>query len=129
VVSLSRLKFLAIAIAIAGCDLGLPTEEETGQGVISGTVTDTANVLVPNATIAIRGALTRNIVAAAGVYAANQLPGGAYTVTVVPPQNYAVAPNTNGTVPVEVVGSETKTVNFRLRRATSSQTVPPQARE
>jgi hypothetical protein len=109
----------------------LPSDEgeETGNGSISGTVTDSTNALIPNATIAVRGATSRNIVAAAGVYAANNLPAGAYTVTVVPPENYVVATNTNGMVPVEIVASEAKTVNFRLRRVANSQTVPPQARE
>jgi hypothetical protein len=118
-------------LLVAGCDLDLPTGDDppVGQGVISGTITDTANVMVLNATIAVRGTTSRNIVAAAGVYAANELPAGSYTVTVVPPQNYEVATNTNGTVPVEIVASETKTVNFRLRRVANSQTVPPQARE
>lgn len=115
---------------LGGCEVGLGPDGETGQGVISGTITDTANVMIPNVSVAIRGAATRNVGTTIGAYIATQLPAGAYTVTVIPPQNYEVAANTNGTVPVEIVGSETKTVNFRLRRTTTnSQTEPPQARE
>lgn len=104
-------------LSVAGCKLGLPEGPvDEGQGVISGTITDTANAMVPNATISVRGAATRNVVAAAGVYSVRELPAGGYTVTIVPPQGYEVAPNTNGTVPLQIVASETKTVSFRVRR-------------
>jgi hypothetical protein len=125
-----------LATLLLACDVGLPTEEEVGDGVISGTITDASNVMVPNATIALRGKAERNIVAAAGVYAFNELVAGAYSVTIVPPQGYEVAANTNGTVPVEIVGSDRKTVNFRVSRSatttsvlTRSQPEPPQARK
>ena len=124
-----RAALVLVTVLLAGCEFDLPTDEMTGQGVISGTVSDTASVLVPNATVAVRGPINRDIVAAAGVYSARQLPAGSYTVTVIPPQGWAMAPGTNTTVATQIVGSETRTVNFRLRRATSSQTVPPQARE
>jgi hypothetical protein len=109
---------LAPFLLLAACELGLPTEEEqSGSGAISGTITDSTNTMVPNASIAVRGAATRNVVAAAGVYSINELPAGGYTVTIIPPQGWGVAPNTNGTVPLQIVASETKTVNFRLRRS------------
>ena len=120
---------VGLVLGLAGCELSLPTEEEqTGSGIISGTITDSTNTMVPNASIAVRGAATRNVVAAAGVYAVNSLPAGGYTVTIIPPQGWEVAPSTNGTVPIQIIASETKTVNFRVRRAVNSS-VPPQARE
>ena len=107
-----------LGLLLAGCELGLPEGPvDEGQGVISGTITDTANTMVANATISVRGAATRNVVAAAGVYSVRDLPAGSYSVTIVPPQGYEVAPNTNGTVPIQIVGSETKVVNFKVRRS------------
>jgi hypothetical protein len=109
---------LLVGLSLAGCELGLPEGPvDEGQGVISGTITDTANTMVANATISVRGAASRNVVAAAGVYSVRDLPAGNYSVTVVPPQGYEVAPNTNGMVPIQIVGSETKVVNFKVRRS------------
>jgi hypothetical protein len=135
---------LSFALLVGGCELDLPTDEETGSGVISGTITDASNAMIQNATIALRGTAERNIVAAAGVYAFNQLRPGAYSVTIVPPQGYEVAANTNGTVSIEIVESEIRTVNFKVSRSATttarvwcsrsfalacSQPVPPQARD
>jgi hypothetical protein len=109
---------LLIGLSLAACKLGLPEGPvDEGEGVISGTVTDTANTMVANATISVRGAAARNVVAAAGVYSVRDLPAGSYSVVIVPPQGYDVAPNTNGTVPIQIVGSETKVVNFKVRRS------------
>jgi hypothetical protein len=107
---------ILVTVLFAGCELDLPTDEMMGQGVISGTVSDTANVLVPNATIAVRGPTNRDIVAAAGVYSARQLAGGSYTVTIIPPQGWAMVQGTNTTVATQIVGSETRTINFKIRR-------------
>jgi hypothetical protein len=135
---------LAVGLWVGGCELDLPTEEETGSGIISGTITDASNTMIQNATIALRGTAERNIVAAAGVYAFNQLRAGEYSVTIVPPQGYEVAANTNGTVSIQIVGSETRTVNFKVSRSATttarvscsprvvlscSEPVPPQARD
>jgi hypothetical protein len=141
----ARVLWLSLFIVgLVGCDVGLPTEEEPGEGIISGTITDASNAMIPNATIALRGTAERNIVAAAGVYSFNQLRAGSYSVTINAPPGYEVAANTNGTVSIQIVGSESKTVNFKVSRSATttarvscsrvlvlscSQPVPPQARE
>jgi hypothetical protein len=112
------LKVLALVFGLVGCELGIQQpEDDGGAGSISGTVTNAeTNQNVGSATISLRGAEEHNVVSAVGIYAFDRLIPGSYTVTIVPPQGYEVAPNTIGTVPVQIVGSETKTVNFRVRR-------------
>jgi protein-disulfide isomerase len=117
---------------LSGCKLGLPEGPEAleGQAVITGRVTDVATSNnVTNVSIQIRGAESLNILSTTGYYAMSGLVPGAYSVTVVPPSGYEVAPNTIGTAPVQIVGSETKTVNFVLRRIASTTSEPPQARD
>ena len=121
----------ALMLALAGCKLGLPEgPEDEGQGVIAGRITEGAsNSNVANATIAIRGAESHDIVSSTGFYAVEGLSPGGYTVTVIPPAGFGLAPNTEATAPVQIAGSETKTVNFQLSRMVSTTSVPPQARD
>ena len=81
-------------------------------------ITDVAtSAPVPNVDLTIRGeAGTTTVRVPNGTYVASGLQPGAYTVSVVPPAAYEVAPGTNGSVNIQVVASETKTVNFQLRR-------------
>jgi hypothetical protein len=122
---------LAIAVAMAACKLGLPEEPSAdGAGVITGRITDgTSNNNVTHATIAIRGAESHDVVSATGYYAVDDLVAGGYTVTVVPPVGWELAPNMTNSAPVQIVGAETKTVNFQLRRVVTTTSVPPQARD
>ena len=120
---------LCFMLVMAGCDAdNIGGSDDGGQGTITGTVTDEENRLVPNATISIRGAESHNLVSSSGHYARSGLQPGGYSVTVVPPRNYTVAPNTIGTVPVQIVASESKTVNFKLRLAAQNTSEPPLAR-
>ena len=118
---------------LAGCDLDLGPiggSNDGGQGTISGQVTDVANSSnVTNASISIRGAESHNILSTTGYYSIGGLLPGSYTVTVIPPSGYELAPNTMGTAPVQIVASEVKTVNFVLRRVVTTTSVPPQARD
>ncbi len=125
------LRFAPLLLLLGSCKLGLPEgPEEQGAGVITGRVTDVADSSnVTNVSIQVRGAESLNILSTTGFYAMQDLVPGSYAVTVVPPSGYEVAPNTMGTAPVQIVASETKTVNFQLRRVSSTTSVPPQARE
>ncbi len=124
---------LLLLVVTAGCDLGLGPiggSNDGGQGVISGQITDVANhTNVALASINIRGVEVHNIVSETGYYSMGGLLPGGYTVTVIPPQGYELAPNTNATAPVQIVAAEAKTVNFQLRRAATTTSVPPQARD
>lgn len=123
---------LLAAVSVAGCEFGTePTgSDDGGQGVITGRITEGASTTnVTAATIAIRGTELHNIVSSTGYYAVSGLLPGSYSVTVVPPAGWELAPNTNGTAPVQIAGSETKTVNFQLRKVATTTSVPPQARD
>ena len=122
---------LLAGLSLASCKIGLPEgPDDEGQGVIAGRITEGASTTnVANATIAIRGAESHDIVSSTGFYAVEGLAPGSYTVTVVPPAGFGLAPNTEATAPVQIAGSETKTVNFQLSRAATTTSVPPQARD
>ena len=122
---------LLLVLLLAGCKLGLPEgPEDEGQGVITGRITEGATTTnVANAAIAIRGTESHDIVSSTGFYAMDGLAPGAYTVTVMPPSGFELVPGTEATAPVQVAGSETKTVNFQLRRVVTTTSVPPQARD
>jgi hypothetical protein len=120
-----------MALLSTSCKLGLPEgPEEAGQGVITGRITEGAtSTNVANAAIAIRGTESHDIVSSTGFYAMDGLAPGVYTVTVIPPSGFELAAGTEATAPVQVAGSETKTVNFQLQRVVTTTSVPPQARD
>ena len=123
---------MLLLLLTTGCELGTePTgADDGGQGVITGRITEgTSTNNVTNATIAIRGTESHNIVSSTGYFAVSGLLPGSYTVTVVAPVGWELAPNTIGTAPVQIVAAETKTVNFQLRRVVNTTSVPPQARD
>ena len=97
--------------------------------MITGQVTLVSSTPVANVAVQVTGNGTDQTVQTGsnGQYSVGGLAGGLYLVAVVPPAGYTVASGTNGQAPVQLSGTDNKTVNFRLQTGTTS--VPPQARE
>lgn len=112
---------LLLAILLL-CILPFPANAQTGQGAISGRVTDPAGAVIPKARVQVlnneTGVILSTVTNGAGLYDVQSLNPGQYTVTVTSPGFQS-----QKTTTITISAAQTTTTDVTLEPGRSNQTV------
>jgi outer membrane receptor protein involved in Fe transport len=114
--------FYALILTLIGLFASTQLSAQFDSAQINGTVRDSSTALIPNATVQIQnrdtGLVRETVTNSAGIYILSHIPPGVYTITA-SSHGFSSASRTG----VELVVSQSATLDFSLKPGSSSETV------